>query len=154
MTSQLTCIEGGCHCRNIHIDLLWPQSEQSIAIRNCSCSFCRKHGGAWTSHRDAELVAAIDDWSRVSKYRFGTETADFTVCSVCGTVPFVACDIDGQLYAVINVNSFKDFKEFSLTRSASNFDGEERGDRIARRRRNWIPRLRIAAARRSGGPDS
>jgi hypothetical protein len=147
MSSKLTRIEGSCHCSNIHYELLWPQSEPEIAVRNCSCTFCQKHGGAWTSHRDAELVAGIDNPSLVSKYRFGTKTADFYVCSMCGVVPFVACEIDGRPYAVINTRTFKDLDGMSLTSSASNFDGEDTGDRLTRRQRNWILRVRISAAR-------
>jgi hypothetical protein len=140
-------IKGGCHCRNIHFELHWPQSETSIAVRNCSCTFCQKHGGAWTSHRDAELLAYVNDSSLVSKYRFGTGTADFYVCSVCGVVPFVAFEIDGQQYAVVNTRTFKDLSAMTLSNSRSDFDGEETGDRLARRQRNWIPRVRISDGR-------
>ncbi len=147
MNKQRTRIKGGCHCGNIHFDLLWPQSETSINVRNCGCTYCQKHGGAWTSHRDAELAAAIVDASLVSKYRFGTRTADFYVCSVCGAVPFVACEIDGRQYAVVNTLTFKDLAGKGLTVSASNFDGEGTGDRLSRRQRNWIPRVRISEAR-------
>jgi hypothetical protein len=140
-------IKGGCHCGNIHFELLWPQSETSIAVRNCSCTFCQKHGGAWTSHRDTELAVGIDDASLVSKYRFGTKTADFYVCSVCGAVPLVASEINGQQYAVINTRTFKDLAGHSLASSASNFDREETGDRLTRRQRNWIPRVRISETR-------
>jgi len=140
-------VKGGCHCGNLHYELLWPQSLGDIAVRNCSCTFCQKHGGAWTSHRDAELEVGIDDTTMVSKYRFGTKTADFYVCSVCGVAPFVACEIDGQLYAVINVRTFKDLSGITLTSSKSDFDGEATGDRLSRRQRNWIPRVRISEAR-------
>jgi hypothetical protein len=136
-------INGGCHCGNIHYELHWPQSETSIAVRNCSCTFCRKHGGAWTSHRDAGLLANINDRSLVSPYRFGTGTADFYVCAMCGAMPFVACEIDRQLYAVVNTRTFKDLSSITLSSSRSNFDGEESGDRLSRRQRNWIPRVRI-----------
>lgn len=139
-------IIGGCHCGNIHFELLWPQSETSIAVRNCSCTFCQKHGSAWTSHRDAELEVGIDDALLVSKYRFGTKTADFYVCSVCGVAPFVACEIDGRQYAVVNTRTFKDLAGVTLISSTSSFDGEETGERLSRRQRNWIPRVRITGA--------
>lgn len=145
MTGQSLRIEGGCHCGNIRFELQWPVSGSTIPQRNCGCTFCRKHGGAWTSHRDAELAADLNLPAQVSKYRFGTGTADFYVCRRCGAVPFVACDIDGQTYAVVNTNTFKDLDGFTLSASISNFDGEGSGDRLARRQRNWIPRVRIAA---------
>ncbi|HSD69900.1 MAG TPA: hypothetical protein VLB07_10110 [Woeseiaceae bacterium] len=146
MMQRLARIEGGCHCGNIRFELQWPQSETSIAVRHCSCTFCQKHGGAWTSHRDAELAVEMKDPALVSKYRFGTKTADFYVCAKCGAVPFVACDIGGQTYAVVNINTFKDLAGWSLNASRSNFDGEGTGDRLDRRQRNWIPRVQIAGA--------
>jgi hypothetical protein len=142
-------IEGKCHCGNIRYVLEWPGDATAIKIRECGCAFCRKHGGSWTSHRDAELVAGIGDTSLVSKYNFGTATADFYVCSRCGAVPFVSSAIDDGLYAVVNVNTLEGVSTSALVRTAANFDGEGTDARLERRKRNWITRVRISAARRS-----
>ena len=139
-------IEGKCHCGNIRYVLGWPGDAATIKIRACSCTFCRKHGGSWTSHRAAELIAKVDDASLVSKYSFGTGTADFHVCSRCGAVPFVTSTIDDHLYAVVNVNTLEGVDPSSLTRAATNFDGESTAERLERRKRNWIQNVRIAAA--------
>jgi len=104
----------------------------------CGCTFCQKHIGAWTSHRGAKLAIDIKDRSLVSKYNFGTRTADFFVCSVCGVVPFVLSDIDHRQYAVVNVNTFEDSGSFSFSSSPTSFDGENTTSRLARRKRNWI----------------
>ena len=138
-TRELTLIRGGCHCGNIRFVLWWPKSESEIPVRKCGCTFCRKHTGAWTSHRDSELAIEIDDKSLVSEYNFGTETADFYVCSVCGVVPLAMSEIDEELYAVVNVNSFEDLGDFSFSSSTSDFDGEDTVSRLERRKRNWIP---------------
>ena len=79
-------IEGKCHCGNIRYVLDWPGEGTDISIRACGCTFCTKHGGNWTSHRGAELAAEIHDAALLSKYRFGTQTADFYVCARCGAV--------------------------------------------------------------------
>lgn len=139
-------IEGKCHCGNIRYALDWPGDGTDIKIRVCGCAFCTKHGGNWTSHRDSELVAEVDDASLVSKYRFGTGTADFFVCSRCGVVPFVTSAIDDHMYAVVNVNTFEGVDGSSLPRTATNFDGEGTGERLERRKRNWIRSVRIAGA--------
>ena len=139
-------IEGACHCGNISYVLTWPGSGTEIPVRECGCTFCRKHGGAWTSHRDSELTAVLDDESFVSKYRFGTTTAEFYVCSLCGAVPFVISDIENQLYAVVNVNTFEGVDSSTLIRSSTNFDGEDTDSRLERRRRNWIPNVRISVS--------
>ncbi len=138
-------IEGKCHCGNIRYFLEWPGGLADIKVRSCGCYFCTKHGGAWTSHRDSQLTAEIGDSSVVSKYRFGTATADFFVCSRCGAVPFVTSAIDDHLYAVVNVNTFEGIDQSALSRTATSFDGEGTGDRLDRRKRNWIQNVRIAA---------
>ncbi len=110
-----------------------------IPVRKCGCTFCQKHAGAWTSHRDSELAVELHDRSLVSQYRFGTETADFYVCARCGVAPFVLSEIEGNSYAVVNVNSFDDVSGLSFSSSATDFDGEDTGSRLERRKRNWIP---------------
>ena len=146
MTQDYEHIDGSCHCRNIRFVLLWPASEPVIPVRQCGCSFCQKRGGSWTSNRSAKLAAEIDDISLLSKYQFGTATADFYVCSVCGVVPFVVSEIDGRLYAVVNVNSFENVDPSTFSHSSTNFDGENTVDRLGRRKRNWISDVEITTA--------
>ncbi len=137
-------ILGACHCRNISFELDWPASE--IPARACDCSFCTKHGGVWTSSPDAVLRVALADPSHVSQYSFGTHTASFHVCGRCGIVPFVTSRIDGHDYAVVSVNAFEGVEPSLLRRAPISFDGEEEAGRLARRKRNWIGDVRIAAA--------
>jgi hypothetical protein len=136
-------ISGGCHCGNIRFQLAWPDDEPQISVRECGCSFCRKHGGAWTSNRRAELDVQIEDASLVTMYKFGTATADFYVCSVCGVTPFVVSEIDGRLYGVVNVNAFEDTPGVTFSSSSTDFDGEDVGSRLERRQLNWIPVIRL-----------
>ena len=139
-------ITGGCHCGNIRFAFDWPGAEGPIPVRACSCTFCTKHGGVYTSHPDGRLEAAVADSARVERYRFGTETADFHVCRTCGVVPFVTSTIEGTQYAVVNVNCFENVDRADLDRSVTDFDGETTGDRLARRKRRWIPIVRIDTA--------
>ncbi len=107
-------------------------SHCSEAVRACSFTFCTKHGGVYTSHRDASLAASVRDQAEVSRYRFGTRTAEFYLCSRCGVVPFVTSEIDGRLYAVVNVNSFEGIDPARFTRAVTDFDGETTEGRLAR----------------------
>ncbi len=138
-------IEGKCHCGAIAFVLQWPGEGSTIPVRACSCTFCTKHGGVYTSHRDAELAAVIHDRALVSRYRFGTETAEFYLCSRCGVVPFVTSAIEGNLYAVVNVNSFEGIDPSCFSRAVTDFDGETTESRLDRRKRNWIPSVTIAS---------
>jgi hypothetical protein len=139
-------IEGKCHCGNISFGLRWPGERAQIPVRVCGCTFCIKHAGAWTSHRDSELIVEIRDGTLLSKYRFGTSTADFYICARCGVVPFVTSAIDAHLYAVVNVNTFEGIEPSELVRTTANFDGEGTGDRLLRRKQNWIGAVRISTS--------
>lgn len=139
-------IGGKCHCGNIQYTLDWPDDGTGIAVRACGCTFCAKHGGSWTSHPQAQLEAQIRDASLLSKYVFGTETADFHVCARCGGVPFVVSTIDGHSYAVVNVNTLEGVDTSSMARTATDFDAEQPRERLDRRKRNWIGSVRIRGA--------
>ena len=134
-------IQGHCHCGNIRFELVWPESPAEIPVRECGCTYCQMHKGAWTSHPHAKVSLQVADHSLLSEYRFGTRTADFYVCSVCGVVPIVVSEIDESLYAVVNVNTFEDSPAFSFSHSNTDFDGEGTDDRLDRRKRNWIPEV-------------
>jgi hypothetical protein len=139
-------IQGACHCGNVRFKLDWSPEPSEVPARACGCTFCQKHGGIWTSCPTGTLSVEIADPSRVSRYAFGTKTADFHVCAVCGAVPLVTSEIDGNTYAVVNVNTFEAFDPALLKRAAANFDGEDEAARLARRVRGWIPKVRFIAA--------
>ena len=141
-------ITGSCHCGNIAFKLDWSPDPVEIPARACTCSFCQKHGGVWTSNPQGALEVDVKDPSLVSPYAFGTKTARFHVCSRCGAVPVVTSEVDGNTYAVVSVNAFDNVDASMLKRASATFDGEAEGERLARRARNWIPRVRFVQARR------
>jgi hypothetical protein len=140
-------IQGRCHCGNVSYTLNWPDDATSIPARACDCDFCTKHGAQWTAHPKAELSVHLEDPVLISRYRFATKTADFFVCVRCGVAPFVACEIEESSYAVVNVNTLENIDSISLVRSTASFDGEGKGDRLARRKRNWIQTVRLNSAK-------
>lgn len=142
-TRTSTPITGRCHCGNIAFTLDWPDDASDIPARACGCSFCRKHGGVWAANRDAALVVRVGDASLVSKYAFGTKTADFHVCARCGAVPLVTCELDDRLYAVVNVNVLDAVDPSRLRRSTADFEAEAVEARLDRRRRHWIAQVRF-----------
>jgi len=149
MMSESAPIRGRCHCGNIAFDLAWPRDAAPIPARACTCSFCRKHGGVWTSSPAAKLEVRIDDPAHASRYRFGTATADFHLCTRCGVVPLVTSAIEGRLYAVVNVNAFEGVEAGRIEPSPASFDGEGSDARLERRKRNWIADVRIVEGRRA-----
>jgi hypothetical protein len=138
-------ISGSCHCGNITFRLNWRPEPTEIPARACSCSFCAKHGGLWTSCPTGSLSITVRQPELVSKYSFGTRTADFHVCSSCGVVPVVTSRIEGRLYAVVSVNAFQDVDPALVRRAAATYDGESESTRLARRKLNWIADVEIHA---------
>ncbi|WP_427915122.1 GFA family protein [Ramlibacter sp. MMS24-I3-19] len=139
-------IAGSCHCGTIRFTLDWLPEPTVIPARACTCSFCTKHGGVWTSCPTGSLRVEIADPARARRYAFGTKTADFHVCTVCGVVPVVTSRIDGRDYAVVSVNAIDGVDPALLQRAPVSFDGEGEGDRLARRQRNWIADVRFETA--------
>ena len=137
-------IAGSCHCGNISFTLNWKPEPSEIPARACTCSFCTKHGGVWTSCPAGSLKVSIKEPSLVSKYSFGTKTAQFHICSTCGVVPLVTSRIDGRLYAVVSVNAFEGVESSLLRRASATFDEETESTRLARRKRNWIADVEYA----------
>jgi hypothetical protein len=136
---------GRCHCGNISFDLDWQSEPAEIAARACGCTFCVKHGGVWTSAPGGSLKVRVRDAAQVSNYKFGTGTAEFHICAVCGVVPVVTSRIEGKLYAVVSVNSFEDIDRSLLRPQPASFDGETEAVRLARRQRGWIADVEFSA---------
>lgn len=131
-------ISGSCHCQNISFVLEARPEPSEISARACTCTFCTRHGGVWTSFPAGSLTVKIRDASLASRYAFGTKTAHFHICTRCGAVPVVTCRIEGRLFAVVNVNTFDDVDPALLRHSPVTLDDEEGSSRLARRARNWI----------------
>ncbi len=133
------CIDGSCHCGNIRFVFHRPQGDGTIPVRICGCSFCRKHGGRWTSHPAGGFELKVGNASDVHLYRFGTHSADFHVCARCGVVPLVTCVLEGRRYGVVNANTFDGIDADALIAAHADFESEELETRLVRRRKNWTP---------------
>ena len=131
-------IHGSCHCDNIAFTLSWAPDPTEIPARACDCSFCLKHGGVWTSNPTGSLSVAVKDPSLLTKYAFGTQTAQFHTCARCGVVPVVTSQIEERTYAVVSVNAFDGVDPSLLRHATASFDGEGKDSRMLRRQRNWI----------------
>jgi hypothetical protein len=136
-------ISGRCHCGNIAFTLLWKPEPMEIPARACGCSFCIKHGGVWTSCPTGSLKVKVQNPSLVSRYTFGTRTAEFHICTKCGVVPVVTSLIEDQLYAVVSVNAFEGLELSLVKRAAATFEGENEEERLSRRKRNWIGNVEV-----------
>jgi hypothetical protein len=136
-------IQGRCHCGNIAFALDGFPTPGAIPARACDCTFCQKHGAVWTAHPTARLRVTLAEPLHVSRYRFGTGTAQFLVCSTCGVVPVVLSDVEGQRYAVVNVHTFENVDASMLLPQPVSFGEEDAATRLARRQHHWIAQVEV-----------
>ncbi|VAV86471.1 hypothetical protein MNBD_ALPHA02-2108 [hydrothermal vent metagenome] len=109
-----------------------------MALRRCSCSFCRKQGGRYTSDPNGKLSIEISDADSINRYNFGHKTADFINCTICGGLPFFTSEINGNCFAVINVNCLDKVDQLTENDTLLSSNMETKEHRLARRKKNWI----------------
>jgi hypothetical protein len=130
---------GACHCGALQMTFETPTSPAALPLRACACSFCRKHGVRTTSDPAGTVRFGIADPGLLQRYRFGTQTTDTLICRNCGIYLAAVTEIDGALYAVINVNALDDRSAFERLPEVMNYDGESAEQRMARRKVKWTP---------------
>ena len=135
-------LTGSCHCGSIRYEADWPDGTGPVPARRCGCTYCTRFNGTWTSHPDAQLIIFTRQQAPPSRYRFGTGTADFLFCSVCGVAVAALCETADGLKAVLNVNTLDD-QNLALDFSDTDFDGESLEQRLERRMSRWIGQVTL-----------
>ncbi len=136
---------GRCHCGNIEVTFESEKSPEELAVRACGCSFCRGHGARTTTDRQGSARIEVADASRLSRYRFGLETADFLVCGDCGAyMGALFEDDDGRSWTTLNTRYFERPEAYAANPGPVDYEGESAEARRARRREMWTP---VAAMR-------
>ena len=137
----MTTHNGGCHCGNLRLTLRLSQRPEQTSLRACGCSFCRANQTRTASDPNGAAEIWAEDWSNVSRYRFGTGTADFLVCRRCGIYLGAVTETEAGTRMVTNTNCLDDRALFTNTPAPTNHDGETVGSRIERRAANWTPTI-------------
>ena len=95
-------LSGGCHCRNILVELQLAQAPARYHPRACDCEFCRKHGAAYLSDPRGSLIIRFEDEHLVGRYRQGNALAELLLCRNCGVLVGALYDSDAGLYGAVN----------------------------------------------------
>ncbi len=128
---------GRCHCGAVRATLRTENVPRQWPLRRCTCSFCVRFGGVYTSDPSGQVE--IHSSLELRRYRFGQRTADFLFCPTCGVYFGAACEIEGTKLAVLNVRVLEGI-ELDLTKAQPMDVDEETAElRNARRRRGWTP---------------
>ena len=131
--------QGGCHCGTIRLRLRLTHPPGENATRSCACSFCRAHATRTVSDPAGLVEIQVRDPAGVTRYRFGTGTADFLLCKICGVYVGALCDTPEGPKMVTNVNVLDDRDAFPPASARPNHDNETTTARAARRAANWTP---------------
>jgi len=124
---------GGCHCGALRVRFETSRSWDDLGLRECQCTFCRKHGAVNTSDPSGH-VHIVAERAALLRYRFALATADFLVCTRCGV--YVGCVLD-DAFASVNLRALDGAP--TAPARPRDFGSETAAERIARRRALWTP---------------
>ncbi len=142
---QPITLRAACHCGALEVSLRLREGREpeQLPVRACQCGYCRPRRARWTSDPGGAVELAAREPAAISRYRFGTRTADFLVCSSCGALAAAVCMIAGREYAVVNVDLLLVTNGLTpAPERAGVFDGEPVAARLSRRARTWTPVVR------------
>jgi hypothetical protein len=129
----VTVHSGSCHCEAVRFTF---RSDAPLAVRECQCTFCRKHGSRNVSDPagSIEIVSTV----ALTRYRFGLGITDFLICPKCGSYVAAAMGEGEECRSTLNLNCF-DNPHSELAAEPAVYDAEDAGNRIERRRQRWTP---------------
>ena len=130
--------QGRCHCGAIGFAFRTALPPGEWAVRACQCSFCRSHGVRMTAGPHARVSFHFADASRLTRYRFGTGTTDFLICSGCGVYIGAVTASGGRQYATLNVNTIREPLPVPQAQPVD-YDGESTDEKRSRREERWSP---------------
>jgi hypothetical protein len=111
-------VRGGCHCGAVRFEAEVPET---VEVLDCNCSICAKTGfrHLMVPHGDFTLLAGE---GALTRYRFGTGTAEHLFCGTCGVKSFYQPRSHPDCWSV-NVHALDDVGGLEIRVSA--FDGRD-----------------------------
>jgi hypothetical protein len=128
-------LRGSCHCGALTVEHETELPLEGIQLRECQCSFCRRHGAINTSDPQGRMRVVAARGALV-RYRFGLHTADFLVCGRCGI--YVGCVLD-DAFGSVNTRVLDDGARLTQPPGPCDWSKEDSDGRRARRRLRWTP---------------
>ncbi|MDG1818723.1 MAG: hypothetical protein P8H31_02730 [Porticoccaceae bacterium] len=122
-----------CGCKNIQID--WDVKPQDFIARSCGCDYCGENAAEYVSDSSSSFSFKVKNPSDHLVIQHGHKTADFHECKNCGAA-FVSCEIDGDLYGVINAKVMG-LNDYAIDSVLKDYSTETISMRLERRKKNW-----------------
>jgi hypothetical protein len=130
---------GRCHCGNIAATFETPTDPASLPLRECGCSFCRKHGARTTSDPEGTIAFQVHVPTLLSRYQFALRVGEMWVCARCGAYVASVMRDGAEAFATLNIRCLDDASAFTGTPQTVHYDDEDATARKARRRYLWTP---------------
>ncbi|ORX83514.1 proline-rich protein 6 [Basidiobolus meristosporus CBS 931.73] len=83
--SKLVEKKGSCHCGRVRFTVDLPTE---VTVVDCNCSICQRKGGPHLIVSQSRFRLDPESDQFLTKYQFGTKTAQHFFCNVCGVHPF------------------------------------------------------------------
>lgn len=126
--------EGSCHCGAVSAEY---ETDAPVILRQDGCGFCSSRGVKSASDPKGRL--ALITRRRLLRYRFGHKTADFLICTICGTYVAAQMETAHGSVGVLNVVGLEIAQLKDEPATFASLDGETVNDRIKRRLLRWTP---------------
>ena len=141
MTYSNRIYHGSCACGAVQIEYYTGQPLSQQSGRTCQCSFCLPRQSMYLSDTGGELHVLLKDPRYLYAHRFATRSAAFMHCAVCNEEVYVATEIDGREYALVNAQALHERDLVSASEDV-NYEDEGLELRLQRRASAWIPLLK------------
>lgn len=132
---------GACHCGAVHAEY---ETDQPVRLRQDGCGFCSSRGVKSASDPEERLQLTAS--KRLTRYRFGHQTADFLICPACGTYVATHMESPRGAIGVINVVGLNIAELKNLPATLTLLEGETTEERLQRRISRWTPMTLTEAA--------
>jgi hypothetical protein len=134
-----TTLRGACHCGNLRVAFETSLDPNTIPLRACQCSFCRRHGGITASDPAGQLFIEVGQGEQLQRYRFALGITEFLICRTCGVYVAATMATESRLLGVLNVNVLDERERLPQRPEPMQYGTENVEAREARRARVWMP---------------
>lgn len=130
---------GQCHCGALQFQYQTGVLPTSWSVRACQCSFCRIHAILSTSDPAGSLAFQAVQSGALQRYRFGSQSADFLICRICGVYVGATCAGAPGRFGIVNVRALTPFPQGLPPPTSMHYEDESPGERLSRRAARWTP---------------
>src|SRR5262249_52477431 len=136
---------GACHCGAVRAEY---ETDAPVRLRHDGCSFCASRGVKSASDPNGRLM--LTSTRPLVRCRFGQKTAEFLICSACGTYVGACADSEKGPIGVANVVGLQIADLKNEPAETKRLDDESVAERNARRLSRWTPMLLTEPSAKAG----